>query len=247
MNVYVASSWRNVWQPAVVRLLRSHGYEVYDFKNPRPSDHGFHWSEIDEDWKDWSPEQYRKALKHPVAEAGFKSDMDALRACGAAILVLPCGNSAHLELGWAAGNGKRTAILFPLDIFPTQRDAMGHSLSGYACVRRLGRVWAPGQAEANRTRADGEDDSRYSPIVQRVAVVDEVRCAMVTSPGHEDSPDLVCGKSARRVIAGQPSQGCCDDCYAEMLTSSDFKPEELAREFPLISELRECAIVGARH
>jgi len=27
------------------------------------------------------------------------------------VLVLPCGRSAHLELGWAAGQGKRTAIL----------------------------------------------------------------------------------------------------------------------------------------
>ncbi len=27
------------------------------------------------------------------------------------VLVLPCGRSAHLELGWAVGAGKRTAIL----------------------------------------------------------------------------------------------------------------------------------------
>ena len=27
------------------------------------------------------------------------------------VLVMPCGRSAHLELGWAAGAGKPTAIL----------------------------------------------------------------------------------------------------------------------------------------
>lgn len=27
------------------------------------------------------------------------------------VLVLPCGRSAHLELGWACGQGKQTLIL----------------------------------------------------------------------------------------------------------------------------------------
>jgi hypothetical protein len=27
------------------------------------------------------------------------------------VMVLPCGRSAHLELGWACGKGKRTIIL----------------------------------------------------------------------------------------------------------------------------------------
>lgn len=34
------------------------------------------------------------------------------------VLVLPCGRSAHLELGWAAGHGKRTAILLNGDHEP---------------------------------------------------------------------------------------------------------------------------------
>jgi nucleoside 2-deoxyribosyltransferase len=111
MRVYVASSWRNAQQSSVVKLLRDAGHEVYDFKNPRPGDDGFHWSEIDPDWQRWSPVRFRDALEHPVAQAGFRSDMDALEACDACVLVLPCGRSAHLELGWAAGAGKRTAVL----------------------------------------------------------------------------------------------------------------------------------------
>ncbi len=31
------------------------------------------------------------------------------------VLVLPCGRSAHLELGWAVGAEKRTAILLDPD------------------------------------------------------------------------------------------------------------------------------------
>src|SRR4051812_37731805 len=34
LKVYVASSWRNDFQPGVVRALRSDGHQVYDFKGP---------------------------------------------------------------------------------------------------------------------------------------------------------------------------------------------------------------------
>lgn len=111
MKVYVASSWRNDYQPVVVNALCKAGYEVYDFKAPEWNDKGFHWSDIDGGWQGWNFERYIAALAHPLAKSGFKSDMDALEWADACILVLPCGSSAHLELGWAIGQGKRTAIL----------------------------------------------------------------------------------------------------------------------------------------
>ena len=109
--IYVASSWRNERQQDVVAALRRAGYDVYDFKNPAPGDHGFAWSTIDPAWQSWSPVAFRDALKHPIAAAGFAKDMDALMSCDACVLVLPCGRSAHLELGWAAGAGKHTVVL----------------------------------------------------------------------------------------------------------------------------------------
>jgi hypothetical protein len=109
--IYVASSWRNERQPDVVTALLDAGLGVYDFKNPEPGDHGFHWSEIDPAWKSWTPQQYLRALDHRLARHGFATDMGALRRCRGCLLVLPCGRSAHLELGWACGAGKRTAIL----------------------------------------------------------------------------------------------------------------------------------------
>lgn len=36
--------------------------------------------------------------------------MNALMCCDACVLVMPCGRSAHLELGYAVGARKRTAI-----------------------------------------------------------------------------------------------------------------------------------------
>lgn len=111
MRIYVASSWRNERQPKVVEILRMQGHEVYDFRNPAPGNHGFQWSEIDPDWQKWTPQQYVDALEHPIARAGYKLDMDALEACDACVLVMPCGRSAHLEAGFAIGAGKPTAIL----------------------------------------------------------------------------------------------------------------------------------------
>lgn len=111
MKIYVASSWRNVVQPAIVLALRKCGHEVYDFRNPGPGLKGFAWSDIDPAWESWTPAQYRAALQHPIAVAGYKNDIDALRACEACVLVLPSGRSASWEFGYAMGQGKRGAVV----------------------------------------------------------------------------------------------------------------------------------------
>ena len=111
MKIYVASSWHNLIQPAIVHILRRCGHEVYDFRNPAPGNKGFSWSEIDEKWRDWSPAEYRDALEHPIAKRGFDYDMDALRDCDACVLVLPSGRSASWEFGWALGAGKKGAVV----------------------------------------------------------------------------------------------------------------------------------------
>lgn len=112
MKIYVASSWRNTVQPEVVELLRAERHDVYDFRLPngRPNS-GFSWSEVDTAWKSWTNDQYLEALKAVPSERGFHFDMTALWKCDACVLVLPCGRSAHLELGYAVGARKKTAIL----------------------------------------------------------------------------------------------------------------------------------------
>lgn len=42
---------------------------------------------------------------------GFNADFAAMRWADTCVLLLPCGRSAHLELGWMAGAGKRTIIV----------------------------------------------------------------------------------------------------------------------------------------
>ncbi len=111
LKIYVASSWRNPRQPGVVAALHRAGHDVYDFRAPSPGQPGFSWSEIDPDWQTWTPEKFRRALRHPAAKRGFSFDVRALAAADATVLVLPCGRSAHLELGYAVGRGQRTFVL----------------------------------------------------------------------------------------------------------------------------------------
>jgi hypothetical protein len=113
MRIYVASSWRCDRQPGVVAALRAEGHDVYDFRNPEPGNRGFSWRQIDPD-RSWlaDPARFRAGLQHPVARRGFDLDMGALKACDVCVLVLPCGRSAHLELGWvASAPGKRAIVL----------------------------------------------------------------------------------------------------------------------------------------
>jgi hypothetical protein len=113
MKVYVASSWRCQYHAEAVGLVRAAGHEVYDFRHPEPGNNGFAWSQIDPLWKAWDPARYVQCLQDPIADAGFALDMNALAECDACLLVLPCGRSAHLELGYACGAGKQTAIWIP--------------------------------------------------------------------------------------------------------------------------------------
>jgi nucleoside 2-deoxyribosyltransferase len=94
-----------------VSALRGASHEVYDFKNPYPGYTGFSWSEIDPNWKGWNADEYVRYLDHPIAKAGFACDFNAMKWADTFVLVLPCGRSAHLELGWACGQGKQTIIL----------------------------------------------------------------------------------------------------------------------------------------
>lgn len=116
-KIYVASSWRNLYQPEVVRFLREQGHEVYDFRHPEGRT-GFQWSEIDENWQKWAVSRYRTALEHPIACAGFKSDFDAMQWADVCVLVLPCGRSAHSEAGWMKGAGKKVIVYQPCDEEP---------------------------------------------------------------------------------------------------------------------------------
>jgi hypothetical protein len=52
-----------------------------------------------------------EAIRSARAAEGFALDKQALDWCNTCVLALPCGRSAHLELGYATGQGKDTYVL----------------------------------------------------------------------------------------------------------------------------------------
>jgi hypothetical protein len=154
MKVYVASSWRNPDQPAMVELLRAVGHEVYDFREPTEGNHGFSWHEIDPSVPRGAADlrlsgaRIVSLLDHPAARDGFALDMGALEWCDAVVLLLPCGRSAHLEAGWAAGAGKLTIGL----LSDGEPELMWRMLD-HLC-------WHPsGAVDALRSAGEGQDAS----------------------------------------------------------------------------------------
>jgi hypothetical protein len=62
--------------------------------------------------------EFLRIVNHPRAVEGFEADLAAMRRATHTIMVLPCGKSAHLELGWAAGAGRRSAVLLEDPVEP---------------------------------------------------------------------------------------------------------------------------------
>lgn len=117
-RIYVASSWRNRYQPDVVGDLKFWGHQVYDFRNP-PNKAGFKWADIEAEWQTWDMQRYRELLTgHETAAHGFAADYRAMKWADTCVLVLPCGRSAHLEAGYFNGADKRLVIYIPEPIEP---------------------------------------------------------------------------------------------------------------------------------
>lgn len=117
-KIYIASSWKNALMvTAIAKYLRLKGHEVYDFTNP-PVNTAFHWNDISKDWQRWSFNEFKKALDHPIAEAAYQSDFNAMRDADICVLLLPAGNSAHTEAGWMKGNGKKVFLYYTEDQRP---------------------------------------------------------------------------------------------------------------------------------
>lgn len=120
-RIYVASSWRNTYQPGVVEALRSEGHAVYDFRHPRPNESGFSWRETDPAWSMGDApdvDTYRRMLAHPIARRGFEADRQGMMRATVGVLVLPSGRSAHLEAGWLIGAGRPVVVYVPEPIEP---------------------------------------------------------------------------------------------------------------------------------
>jgi len=113
MLIYLATSWRNERQPFLVEAMRKAGFDVYDFRNPTMYTEGFAFEQVAPGWdhEHADPEIFLEVLAHERTEEGFVTDMAMLDRADIVILALPCGHDAHMEIGYAAAQGKETVIL----------------------------------------------------------------------------------------------------------------------------------------
>jgi hypothetical protein len=108
VQIYLATSWKNAHYERVLALLRGHGHTVYDFREK-----GFLFSQIVPAGS--SPEtlpymEQAALLDHPVAVSSFKQDKRGIMESNVLVMLYPCGNDAHVELGYAAGLGLYTIV-----------------------------------------------------------------------------------------------------------------------------------------
>lgn len=113
MRIYVASSWKNENEVmALTTFLRSSGHEVDCFCDNSNGRYIFSWQEIVKD-KDFI--NAIDFLKDKRSQKAFAEDKKWLDWSECVIMVYPCGNSSHLEAGYAKGQGK---ILYLFGKFP---------------------------------------------------------------------------------------------------------------------------------
>ena len=139
-SIYVASSYRNVKYDGFVRQLRRYPeyFTVYDFKEDDADVKGVDLHGYTED-----RDHFFSLFERDDVACLFARDLRHLRECDILILFLPCGKSAHLELGYACGLGKKcyivlndvyepefTYLLAGKDhIFPTPIECIHHLLN----------------------------------------------------------------------------------------------------------------------
>lgn len=106
--VYLIGSLRNPEVPLIGDALREAGFEVFD-------DWFAAGPIADDSWMEYEKGRgthYKDALNGFAAEHVFEFDFHHLNRSSFGILVLPAGKSGHLEIGYLAGQGKPTYVLF---------------------------------------------------------------------------------------------------------------------------------------
>jgi nucleoside 2-deoxyribosyltransferase len=128
MKIYIASSWKNKENVQIMaKYLRGYGCTVDDFTDDSQGRFIFSLEDLENilDTDRVQPSSYYgrviKAMNHEMSQRAFQQDKKMIEWADVLILLLPCGKSAHMELGYAKGIGKKIIIFshngFTMDDF----------------------------------------------------------------------------------------------------------------------------------
>jgi hypothetical protein len=119
MKVYIIGSLGNKKIPHIGNILRKEtDCEVFDSWFSPGKD-------ADSYWRKYTKTRgmtYEEALQDYSAQHVFEFDKHHIDTSDVGVLVMPAGKSAHLELGYMVGQGKKGYILF--DKEPKRYDVM---------------------------------------------------------------------------------------------------------------------------
>ena len=116
LKIYIATSWKNEGlAKTIARVLRFDGHQVDCFCDPSSGRYVFHWSEMvgkEEDLQNYDVVSFMGDSK---VQRAFNEDKLHIDWSEVVVMIHRCGNSAHLEAGYAKGQGKK---LFMWGDFP---------------------------------------------------------------------------------------------------------------------------------
>jgi len=116
-KVYIIGALKNSNIPDIAQQLRP-TYDVFDqwiTPGPDADQYLFEYAKH----RGWN---YKEALSCYAAKNNFDFDKRHIDSSDIVIMVMPCGKSGHLELGYSIGAGKEAHILF--DKEPERFDLM---------------------------------------------------------------------------------------------------------------------------
>lgn len=117
-KIYLIGALKNWGIVDLANQLETQGFSVFaDWLTPGPEADKYllEYAKL----RGWS---YKQTLSSYAATHTFDFDKTHIDLCDLAIMVLPCGKSAHMELGYVRGCGKPGYILF--DKEPDRFDLM---------------------------------------------------------------------------------------------------------------------------
>jgi nucleoside 2-deoxyribosyltransferase len=132
IKIYLAGSWKNTWTLLPLQeTLQDYGFEVDCFANDKTGRTSFNWNclnnalgcpnQAESEFK-LKEMNARDLLAYPEVQKAFQEDKKWIDWCDVLILTLPSGKSAHLEAGYAKGQGKKLFIYGVLE--KGERDVM---------------------------------------------------------------------------------------------------------------------------
>lgn len=108
MKIYLASSWKNAEQVKSIKdMLEAEGNEVDAFCDSTAGRFVFRFDQLS---ANLSEHNAITIFNFPPVNQAFEEDKKWLDWADAVLLILPAGKSAHLEAGYAKGQGKHLVI-----------------------------------------------------------------------------------------------------------------------------------------